>query len=43
MLAGPLKGCYRISSGDYRIIFTYEDNIYTIISILHRKEAYKRK
>jgi mRNA interferase RelE/StbE len=42
-LTGNLKGNYRIRSGDYRIVFTLENDIFTIISILNRKEVYKKK
>lgn len=41
-LTGNLHGLYRIRSGDFRIIFSKEDNKFIIISILHRKDAYKR-
>ena len=40
-LTGDFKGYYRIRSGDYRIVFTVEENLITIISVLHRKEVYK--
>jgi len=41
-----LKGSqfYRIRAGDYRIIYTIEENILTIlvVRIGHRKEVYKK-
>jgi len=40
-LAGRFKGLFRIRCGDYRIIFSHEGEEFTVISILHRKDAYK--
>ncbi|MCX6152193.1 MAG: type II toxin-antitoxin system RelE/ParE family toxin [Ignavibacteriales bacterium] len=40
MLKGEFKGLYRLRVGDYRIIFDVENNIITILAILHRKSAY---
>ncbi len=40
-LTGEFKGAFRLRAGNYRIIFTMENSLITIISILHRKEAYK--
>ncbi|HPJ37733.1 MAG TPA: type II toxin-antitoxin system RelE/ParE family toxin [Spirochaetota bacterium] len=40
-LVGELKGLYRLRSGDYRIIFEMQDEVITIIAIVHRKEAYE--
>jgi len=40
-LAG-LHNKFRIRSGKYRIIFEIEDGILTVISVLPRKDAYKR-
>lgn len=42
-LTGEFKGFYRIRSGDYRIVFSINQNDITIVSILHRKDAYKKK
>ena len=33
---------YRIRSGDYRIIFTVEENRVVIVRIAHRREAYRK-
>jgi mRNA interferase RelE/StbE len=40
-LTGNLKGLFRLRVGDYRIIFSKEENLISIISILHRKDVYK--
>ena len=38
------KGVYRIRVGDYRIFYTIDDKKVTVIvvSVMHRREAYKR-
>lgn len=44
-LQGTLSGKYRYRIGDYRAIFTIDENgnitIITILSIKHRKDIYK--
>ncbi len=37
------KTCYRIRSGDYRVIYTIEDEVVTItvIKVAHRNKVYK--
>ncbi|QQR65351.1 type II toxin-antitoxin system RelE/ParE family toxin [Candidatus Kaiserbacteria bacterium] len=44
-LQGTLSGKYRYRIGDYRAIFTIDENgnitILTILSIKHRKDVYK--
>ncbi len=40
-LSGDFKGLFRIRAGDYRIIFSIEKELITIITILHRKDAYR--
>jgi len=40
-LTGNLQGLFRIRAGNFRIIFTNDNNFISIISILHRKDAYK--
>jgi mRNA interferase RelE/StbE len=42
-LTGDLKGNYRIRKGDYRIVFTIEQDIITVVAILHRKDTYKKR
>lgn len=42
-LTGEFKGYYRVRSGDYRIVFFVSEEEITIVSILHRKEVYKKK
>ncbi len=39
-----LKGCndFRLRIGDYRIIFSIEQNIIQILKVGHRKNIYKR-
>lgn len=38
-----IPDCYRVRSGDYRIVYTVRDNILTIsiITVGHRAEVYK--
>lgn len=38
-----LKGipCYRIRSGDYRILYHFDAETVTIVAIRHRKDAYQ--
>lgn len=36
------KNAYRIRVGDYRIGFFNEDNTVFIVTVLHRKDIYKR-
>jgi mRNA-degrading endonuclease RelE of RelBE toxin-antitoxin system len=42
-LTGEFKGLFRIRSGNYRIVFALNEETITIVSILHRKEVYKKK
>ena len=42
-LKGEFKGLYRIKAGDYRIIFRKDKDEFKIVSILHRKDIYKKK
>lgn len=39
----PDKVCYRVRQGDYRIIYTIEEEIITItiVQVKHRKEVYR--
>lgn len=39
-LTGNLKGCYRLRIGDYRILFTLQNEMIYIADITHRKDAY---
>lgn len=38
-LHGPLVGAFRL--GDYRVIFTLEDNTMRIFAVRNRREAYR--
>lgn len=40
-----LKDCYRVRSGDFRIVYTIRDNvlIVLVLAINDRKEAYTKK
>lgn len=40
----PGKVCFRIRQGEYRIVYTVEDEVITImiVQVQHRKEVYKR-
>lgn len=40
-MTGRLSGCYRIRTGDYRIVFHIADNKVVIDKIGHRKDIYK--
>lgn len=40
-LRGDLKGCYRIRTGDYRVVFAAADDIVTIMKVSHRKNVYE--
>ena len=40
-LAGPWAGCFRIRTGDYRIIFQVQDTLIRVVKIGHRKDIYE--
>jgi len=42
-LVGPYKGLYRFRIGDYRIIYSVEDDrlVVFVLRIRHRKDAYR--
>jgi mRNA-degrading endonuclease RelE of RelBE toxin-antitoxin system len=40
-LQGDLAGSYRLRVGDYRILFTLENNALRIFGVRHRSEAYR--
>ena len=42
-LQGPLKGCFRVRSGDYRIIYAIDDKnvIITVVSVGDRRDIYR--
>lgn len=40
-LRGNRKGQYRIRTGDFRVVFTVEDDIVTIEKVGHRKDVYE--
>lgn len=44
-LQGAEKGLFRIRQGDYRIVYSIQDQklLILIIRIVHRKEVYKKK
>lgn len=44
-LQGKEKGLFRIRQGDYRIVYSIQDQklIILIVRIVHRKEVYKKK
>jgi len=41
MLHGDLAGAFRLRLGDYRVLFTLEDDAMRIIGVRHRSEAYR--
>ncbi|MBF0344736.1 MAG: type II toxin-antitoxin system RelE/ParE family toxin [Nitrospirae bacterium] len=40
-LAGSFKGAYRVRVGNYRVIYSLEENEVVILSIGHRKAIYR--
>ena len=44
-LQGAEKGFFRIRQGDYRIVYSIQDQklLILIVRIVHRKEVYKKK
>lgn len=44
-LQGAEKGLFRIRQGDYRIVYSIQDQklLILIVRIVHRKEVYKKK
>jgi mRNA interferase RelE/StbE len=41
MLSGDLQGVYRVRIGDYRVLFEVHKDTLTILSVKHRKDAYR--
>ena len=39
-LHGTMAGGFRLRHGDYRVLFTLEDNTMRIFGVRHRSEAY---
>ena len=40
-LHGDMAGAFRLRLGDYRVLFTLEDNSMWIFGVRHRSEAYR--
>lgn len=40
-LHGDMAGAFRLRLGDYRVLFTLEDNTMRIFGVRHRSEAYR--
>jgi mRNA interferase RelE/StbE len=42
-LTGPLKGCFRLRAGDYRIVYQIDARAKTVyvVRIAHRKDVYQ--
>ena len=40
-LSGGFKGTYKLRVGDWRVVYTIEDDIIVVQSIGHRREIYK--
>jgi mRNA interferase RelE/StbE len=40
-LHGDLAGAFRLRLGDYRVLFTLEDDAMRIFGVRHRSEAYR--
>jgi mRNA interferase RelE/StbE len=40
-LHGDMAGAFRLRLGDYRVLFTLEQNTLRIFGVLHRSQAYR--
>lgn len=40
-LHGDMAGSFRLRLGDYRVLFTLQDNVMRIFGVRHRSEAYR--
>ena len=40
-LHGDMIGSFRLRIGDYRVLFTLEDNAMRVFGVRHRSEAYR--
>jgi len=40
-LHGEMAGAFRLRLGDYRVLFTLEDNAMRIFCVLHRSDVYR--
>ncbi len=40
-LQGDMAGAFRLRLGDYRVLFTLEDDAMRIFGVRHRSEAYR--
>ena len=40
-LHGDMTGAFRLRLGDYRVLFTLQDNTMRIFGVGHRSEAYR--
>jgi mRNA interferase RelE/StbE len=40
-LHGELAGAFRLRLGDYRVLFTLQDDVMQIFGVRHRSEAYR--
>jgi mRNA interferase RelE/StbE len=40
-LHGDMAGAFRLRLGDYRVLFTLDDNAVRIFGVRHRSEAYR--
>jgi mRNA-degrading endonuclease RelE of RelBE toxin-antitoxin system len=40
-LHGDLAGAFRLGLGDYRVLFTLEDDAMRVFGVRHRSEAYR--
>ena len=40
-LTGPWAGCYRIRTGDYRIIFHLRDDVIRVVKVGNRRDVYE--
>ena len=42
-LSGPFAGLFKLTVGDYRVIYARTDKGYLVLRISHRREAYREK
>jgi len=40
-LHGDMAGAFRLRLGDYRVLFTLEDDVIRIFGVRHRSQAYR--
>lgn len=41
-LRGPLRECWKLRVGDYRVVYAIRGKTVVVLAILHRKDVYAR-